>query len=103
MILDSDEKIFLVPLEENRYAEFRFKPERLIVSFLEDYNIPYEVSTKKFKGKKLFPSEQQSLFLYKIPFKNGKGVYQFFFTSNIIDSILKYYNVSFKKGMMSGE
>lgn len=91
MKLEPYESIYLIPMGFNIFAQFRFKPTKQIESLLNEYNIPYQKSQERFKHKKLINCKQQKPIKYKV------GKYIFFFTANIIDKILKYYNVPFEK------
>ena len=97
MVLDDNESVFLIPMGNNKYAQFRFKPANLIKELLDEYSIPYKENNKRFTGKKLIESQQQKTTLYKVKKGDGKK-YIFLFTSNIIDKILDYYKVKYEKG-----
>lgn len=99
MRLDDNESIFLVPMECNKCAQFRFKPASLMKGLLDEYCIPYKENNKRFIGKRLIRSQQQKIMLYKVK-KGDDKKYIFLFTSNIIDKILDYYKVEYEKGVI---
>lgn len=102
MILDPYKSIFLIPLKDKKYAQFRFKPTCLMEGLLNEYKIPYEKKNKRFIGKKLVESCQQKVTLYKVESQHNKD-YIFLFSSDIIDQVLDYYKVSYTKGGPYGE
>ena len=105
MILDPSEKIFLVQVgtrgkkQKPIYAEFRFKPYRLMERLLDDYNINYQESDKRFSGVYLVQSGQQPITKYIVPGNNIDHDHVFYFTSNIIEKVLDYYKVKYEKGV----
>ena len=105
MILDLDEKIFLAQVgtrgkkQKPIYAEFRFKPYRLMERLLDDYNINYQESDKRFSGVYLVQSGQQPITKYIVPGNNIDHDHVFYFTSNIIEKVLDYYKVKYEKGV----
>ena len=105
MILDLDEKIFLAQVgtrgkkQKPIYAEFRFKPYILMERLLDDYNIKYQESTERFSKVLLVQSGQQPITKYIVPGNNIDHDHVFYFTSNIIEKVLDYYKVNYKKGV----
>ena len=109
MILDLDEKIFLVQVgtrgkkQKPIYAEFRFKPYILMERLLDDYNIKYQESDKRFSGVYLVQPGQQPLTSYKVEVRNkditSMKYHYFYFTSDIREKVLDYYKVKYKKGV----
>ena len=105
MILDPSEKIFLVQVgtrgkkQKPIYAEFRFKPYILMERLLDDYNIKYQESTERFSKVLLVQSGQQPITKYIVQGNNIDHDHVFYFTSNIIEKVLDYYKVNYKKGV----
>lgn len=105
MILDPSEKIFLVQVgtkgkkQKPIYAEFRFKPYTQMEKILDDYNIKYQESTEHFSKVCLVTSGQQPITKYIVLGNNVDHDHVFYFTSNIIDKVLDYYKVNYKKGV----
>lgn len=105
MILDLNEKIFLVQVgtrgkkQKPIYAEFRFKPYTQMERLLDDYNIKYQESTERFSKVLLVQSGQQPITKYVVPGNNIDHDHVFYFTSNIIEKVLDYYKVKYKKGV----
>ena len=105
MILDPNEKIFLVPMGKRKdktiYAQFRFKPYMQIQAMLDEYNVPYEMDTERFKHVLLINSNIQGMVWYRIPCNNpelpDKKYHQFIFTSDIIDKICKRYHIELER------
>lgn len=107
--LDDFEKIFLVQVgtrgkkQKPVYAQFKFKPSYLMEIFLNDYNIEYQMSDERFSGVSLVQSGQTSITSYRIPIihKNTTQMkyHYFYFTSNIIEKVLDYYNIKYEKGV----
>lgn len=99
--LDKNEKIFLIPIGTRRnkplYAEFKFKPYDIMENLLKDCNISYSMSDKRISGVTLVHSKNQKMTKYEILCKNVDKKYTIFFLSDVIDKVLKYYNVEYKK------
>ena len=66
---------------------------------LDDYNIKYQESDKRFSGVYLVQSGQQPITKYIVPGNNIDHDHVFYFTSNIIEKVLDYYRVNYKKGV----
>lgn len=98
-MLEEYEKVFIVPMEDNKYAQFKFRPYQQIKVLLDEYNIPYELGDNYFHNKIFINSQEQKIALYKIPCHNNekRKYYMFFFTSNVIDKILDYYKIQYQK------
>lgn len=94
--LDDNESVFLIPLGK-KYAKFRFKPSMIIKALLDEYNIPYEEFKDKGRPVKIVSAKNQKATWYNIP-KKTEGKHMFLFTSDIIDKVLDYYKVEYKKG-----
>lgn len=97
--MEIKEKIFLIPMDNNKYAQFKFHPYHQIKAFLDEYNIPYEMKDTQFHNKIFINSKQQKITLYTIPcYNNQKRKYHmFYFVSDIIDKILNYYKVDYER------
>lgn len=102
--METLEKIFIIPIEKKK-AIFKFNPFYQLSDLLIEYNIPHcycNVDDKIFKGKKykVIGSEYQTISKYEVVSNNKiRNKYIFYFTSNIIDKVLDYYNVPYKKEM----
>ena len=70
---------------------------------LDDYNINYQESDKRFSGVYLVQSGQQPATSYKVEVRNkditSMKYHYFYFTSDIIEKVLDYYKVNYKKGV----
>lgn len=103
--MESYEKVFIVPIGEKK-AIFKFNPFYQLSELFIEYKIPHcycNTDDKIFKSKKykVIDSKYQTISKYEVISKSQskREKYIFYFTSDIIDKVLDYYGIAYKKEM----
>lgn len=91
-------KGYFVVTVGNNNAVFSFSPFQQMKDILDVFQIPYKMyeDRSKIKCKKRLKSNEQKLTKYRLASDKVK-IRQFYFTNDIIDKVLDYYNIEYKK------
>lgn len=96
---DEGDRFFAVPIKA-KFAVFTFKPYWQIEKVLNHFGIPYVMSedVAPLNSLKKVNSKRTDMYRYSIEADDSK--FMFFFTSDVIDKVLKHYKVKYHKGLI---
>ena len=88
---------FLVAVGD-KYAVFTFSPYKQMEDILRVFEIPFSLSFERphIRRRDIINSKEQKIHTYEIDSDRVK-IKKFYFTNTVIDKVLNFYKVRYKK------